>query len=91
MTQLIYDLLWDGQSGDRIPVSVSFPTPIQTGSGAHPASYTNGTGSVQVVKRPGCGVDHHPHSAPRLTREKGYTSTVPLGRCALFEVNFTLP
>ena len=38
-----------------------------------------------------CGVDHHPHLAPRLTRENGYTSTAPLGCCAPFEVNFTLP
>ena len=34
-----------------------FSTPIQTGAGAHPASYANGTGSVPVVKKPGFVVD----------------------------------
>jgi len=35
-----------------------FSAPIQTGCGAHPASYTMGTGSFPDVKRPGRGVDH---------------------------------
>jgi len=39
---------------------------VQTGSGAHPASYTVGTGSFPGVKRPRPGVDHLPHLAPRL-------------------------
>jgi len=34
-----------------------FPS-VQTGPGAHPASYIMGTGSFPGVKRPGCGVDH---------------------------------
>jgi len=29
-----------------------FPAPAQTGPGAHPASYTMGTGSFAGVKRP---------------------------------------
>ena len=33
---------------------------------AHPASYTLGTGSFPGVKRPGRGVNHPPHLAPRL-------------------------
>ena len=32
-------------SGDRIPVGARFSAPIQTGSEAHPASCTSGTGS----------------------------------------------
>ena len=40
-----------------------FSTPIQTGPGAHPASYTMGTGSFPGVKRPGRGVDHPPPSS----------------------------
>jgi len=36
--------------------------PIQPGPGAHPASYTMGTGSFPGVKRPGPGVDHQPQS-----------------------------
>jgi len=43
--------------------------PVQTGPGAHPASYTMGTGSLPGVKRPGRGVDHHPHLAPMLKNE----------------------
>jgi hypothetical protein len=46
-----------------------FSAPIQTGPGAHPASYTMGTESFIGVKRPGRGVDHPPHLAPRLKKE----------------------
>jgi hypothetical protein len=45
----------------------------------HPASYTMDTGSFSGVKRPGRGVDHPPHLAPRLNKEHSYTSTLPLG------------
>ena len=37
-----------------------FSAPVQTGPGAHPASYTMDTGSFPVVKRPGRGLDHPP-------------------------------
>jgi hypothetical protein len=43
--------------------------PVQTGSGAHSASYTMGTESLPGVKRPGRGVDHPPLLAPRLKKE----------------------
>jgi len=56
-------------SGDRIPVGARFSTPVQTGPGAHPSSYTIGTGSFPGVKRPGRGVDHPPHLASRLKKE----------------------
>ena len=52
------DSLLAGRSGDRIPVGARFSAPVQTGPGAHPASYTMGTGSFPEVKRPGHGVDH---------------------------------
>jgi hypothetical protein len=39
-----------------------FSAPVQTGPGAHPASYTMGTGSFPGVKRPGRGVDYPPPS-----------------------------
>ena len=42
---------------------------IHTGPGAHTAPYTIGTGSFPGVKRPGLGVDHPPHLAPRLKKE----------------------
>jgi len=52
------DSLRAEQSGDRIPVETRFSTPVQTGPGAHPASYTMDTGSLPGVKRQRCGVDH---------------------------------
>ena len=38
-----------------------FPAPVQTGPGAHPASYTMGNRSFPGVKRPGPGADPHSH------------------------------
>jgi len=35
-----------------------FSSPVQSGSGTHPASYAMGTGSFPGVKRPGRGVDY---------------------------------
>jgi len=32
-------LLWAGQSGDRIPLDLNFPSPVQTSPEVHPASY----------------------------------------------------
>ena len=58
-----------GRSGDRIPVGARFSAPVQTGCEAHPASYTMGTGSFSGVRRPGRGVDHPPHIAPRLKKK----------------------
>ena len=55
------DSLRAGRSGDRIPVGGErFSTHIQTGPGAHPVSYTMGTGSFPGVKRLRRGVDHPP-------------------------------
>ena len=56
--------------GDRTcstnPVRVRFSAPVQTSHGAHPASYTMGTGSFSGVKRPGHGVDHPPPSTAKV-------------------------
>ena len=71
--------------GDRIPVEARFSAPVQTDPGAHQISYTMGTGSFLGVKRPGRGVDHPPHLAPRLKKEYSYISTPPLGLRGLFE------
>jgi hypothetical protein len=46
-----------------------FSAPVQTGPGAHQASYTMGTGSFPGVKRPGRSVDQPTHLAPRLKKE----------------------
>jgi len=55
-----------GRSGDWIPVGARFSAPVQTGRGAHPASYTIRTGSFPGVKRPGRGVDHPPTSSAEV-------------------------
>jgi hypothetical protein len=47
------DSLQAWRSGDRIPVEARFSAPIQTGSEAHPASCTMGTGSFPGVKTAG--------------------------------------
>ena len=59
-----------GRSGDRIPVGRDFP-PVQTGPGAHPASYTMGTGSFPGVKN-GRGVllNTHPLLVPRPRKSR---------------------
>jgi len=42
-----------------------FSAPVQTGPGAHPASYTVGTRSFLGVKWPGPGIDHPPPSSKK--------------------------
>jgi len=42
------------------PGGGEFSAPVQSGPGAHSASYTMGTGSFQGVERLGRGVDHPP-------------------------------
>jgi hypothetical protein len=77
----ISDQLRVGRFGDRIPAGgggADFPHPSQTGHVAHPASYTMSIGSFSGVKRPGIGVDHPPHLAPRLKKE--WINTVDPGR-----------
>jgi len=44
-------------------VGTRFSAPVQTGPGAHPASYTMDTGSFPAVKRLGWGVDHTKQSS----------------------------
>jgi hypothetical protein len=62
------DSLRAERSGDRIPMP-RFSAAVLTYPGAHPGSYTVGTGSFPRVKRPGRGVDYPPHLAPRLKKE----------------------
>jgi len=58
-----------------------FPHPSRSFLGAHPASYTMGTGSFPGVKRPGRSVDHPLHLAPRLKKEYSYTYSSPGPSC----------
>jgi len=55
-----------GRSEDQNPVEARFSAPLQTGPGAHPASYTMGTGSFLGVKRSGCGIDYPPPSSAEV-------------------------
>jgi len=56
----VSDWLRAGRCGDRTPVGARFSAPVQTGPGAHPASYKMGTGSFPGVKS-GRGVTLTPH------------------------------
>jgi hypothetical protein len=73
---------WGG-GGER------FFATVQISPGAHPTSYTMGTGSFPEVKRPGRGVENPPHLEPRSKKEWSYTSIPPLGLRGLFRVKFT--
>jgi hypothetical protein len=52
---------------------------VQTGSGAHPASFPMGTGGLSpgVKARPGCDADHSPPLVPRSWMSKTYISSPP--------------
>ena len=43
-----------------------FSAPVQTSHGAHPASYTMGTGFIPGVERPVLGFDHPPPSSAEV-------------------------
>jgi len=50
-------------------VGARFSTTVQTGPGAHPASYGMGSGSFLGVKQPRRGVDH-PSSSNAKVKER---------------------
>jgi hypothetical protein len=56
-------LLWVGWFPDRIQLGVRFSAPVQNALGAHPASYTKGTGFFPRIKKPGRGADNPPTSS----------------------------
>jgi len=69
-------------------VKVRFSAPVHTVPGAHPASYTMGTGSFPGVIRPGRGVDHQfPTSAEVKERVDLYVWDF----VDCYGVNFTFP
>jgi hypothetical protein len=69
-----------------------FYAPVQTGPGAHPASYKMGTWSFPGVKQPGRGVDHPPPSRSEVKEESSFTCTLSLWAfVACYRVNFTSP
>ena len=66
------------------PGGARFSAPVQTGPGAHPASYTMGIGSFPGESGRGVAWTTHHHLAPWLRKEQSYTSTPPLGLRGLF-------
>ena len=63
------DSLRAGGFRDRIPVGTRFSAPVQTGPGAHPASYIGYRGYPRDKLSWGLGVNHPPHLVPRLKNE----------------------
>jgi len=47
-------------------VGARFSAPVWTGPGAHPGSYTMGTGSFLGVKWLGCGIEQPPPSSAEV-------------------------
>jgi hypothetical protein len=65
---------------------------VQTGSGAHPASCTMGTGGPFPggKARPGHDADHSPpHLVPRLRMSRSYTSCHPMRLHGVWRDHFT--
>ena len=58
--------------GDRIPVRARLSAPVQTGPGAHSASYIMGTGSFPGVKRTGRGVNDPPPPSAEVKERVGF-------------------
>jgi len=56
-----------------------FSAPVQTGPGAHPASYTKGTESFSGIKRPRRGVYHPPPSSAEVEGRVELNIYPPLG------------
>ena len=50
----------------HIPVNARFSAPVQIGPGAHPTSYTTGTGSLPAAQQQGRGVDYSSPSSARV-------------------------
>jgi len=74
---VVYRSHWlrGGRFGHRIPVWARFSTSVQTGPGAHPASFTMGTVSFLGLKS-GRGVTLTPH--PLLTPWSRQSKAIPL-------------
>jgi hypothetical protein len=74
------DLLQAGWSLNRIPVGTRTSLPIQFDPGAHPASYTMGTGLFPGLKRPERAINHPPPFSAEVKEIVDlylYSSSVP--------------
>ena len=76
----------DGRGIESLWGGGDFPQPFEPATGAHPNSYTMGTGSFSGVKRPERGVDH-PSSAEVNERVELYLYSPPW----VFVACFPLP
>ena len=52
--------------GIHSPVGATFSATVHSCPGAHPGSYTMGTGSLPGLKQPGRGVNHPPPSSAEV-------------------------
>jgi len=68
---IIVPVLWDGRSGDRMPLGARFSAPVRTGPGDNRASYTMVAGSFPGIKRPGLGTNHPPPSSAGVKERAG--------------------
>jgi hypothetical protein len=79
----MYSQHWglDPKLKKKNPGGARFSAPIQTGSWAHPASCTMGTGSFPGVKAAGtwCRLHPPPPSSAEVKKELSYTSIHPMG------------
>jgi len=71
-------------------VEARLSAPVQTGPGAHPASYTMATESFPGVKRPGRGIDHPPPSRAEVKERVQLYLYSPSGSSWLV-LGWTLP
>jgi len=71
-------------SGNRILVGARFSAHVQTGPGAHPASYTTGSESFQGTERPERGVGHPPSSSAKVKERVELYFYYFLGLCGIF-------
>ena len=83
-------LTWDTLLAALSRWGVRFSAPVQTGPGAHPASYTTGTESFPGVKRPGQGVDHPPPSTAEVEGRVELYVCSPSGPLSLLYLYFCL-
>ena len=65
-----------------------FTAPVQSGPGAHAASYKMGTGSFPGVKRLGRGVDHSPPTSAEDKKEYPFWAFMS---CSRVNFTFTFP
>jgi hypothetical protein len=80
VAQSVSWLTTDWTTGVRSPTEaedVSSSLCLQTGSGAHPASCSMGTGGPfpRVKRGRGVMLTNHPHRVPRLSMSRNYTSS----------------